>query len=149
MATRREYLIDLDLAKPGRGKFSKDAHEALAKAREAGTVFDDEVETGKVVASASVSDASDHSRPRKGAASPRLDDGRPSVEPGGVRPVSEPQIRRRPVLSLFATDDQGRELEFQTCRKCGYHVSYCGCVSVGLPFGATALLDKSTPLGVD
>lgn len=148
MATRREYLVDLNLAKPGRGKFSKGAHEALAKAREAGTVFDDEAETGKVVASASVSDASDHSRPRKGAAT-RLDDGRPSEEPGGVRVVSPPQIRRRQVYSLFSIDENGLEMEFLTCRKCGYHVSYCGCPEVGMPFGSVALLDKSTPLGVD
>ena len=42
MATRREWLIDQDLAVPGRGKFRKEAHEALDRARLAGIVFDDE-----------------------------------------------------------------------------------------------------------
>jgi CheY-like chemotaxis protein len=42
MATRREWLIGQGLAVPGRGKFRKEAHEALDRARLAGIVFDDE-----------------------------------------------------------------------------------------------------------
>jgi hypothetical protein len=42
MATRREWLIGQGLAVPGRGKFSKKAHEALDRARLDGVVFDDE-----------------------------------------------------------------------------------------------------------
>jgi len=42
LQTRREYLIGLGLAKPGRGKFSKAANEALAKARAEGIVFSDD-----------------------------------------------------------------------------------------------------------
>jgi hypothetical protein len=39
--TAREFLVGQGLAKPGRGKFSNVAKEALAKAIEAGTEFSD------------------------------------------------------------------------------------------------------------
>jgi len=41
MVTAREYLVDLGLAKPGRGKFSKVAHQALEKALADGKKFSD------------------------------------------------------------------------------------------------------------
>lgn len=40
MATEREYLITLNLAKPGRGRYSKEASDALKKAKSEGMVFD-------------------------------------------------------------------------------------------------------------
>lgn len=39
--TEREYLVSLGLAKPGRGRFSGAAKEALAKAKEEGKTFTD------------------------------------------------------------------------------------------------------------
>lgn len=39
MQTRREYLVGLGLAKPGRGKFSTKGKEAIAKAEAEGMVF--------------------------------------------------------------------------------------------------------------
>lgn len=39
LQTRRDYLVDLGLAKPGRGKFSNDAKAALAKADAQGYEF--------------------------------------------------------------------------------------------------------------
>ena len=41
MQTKREYLVGLGLAKPGRGKFSNAAKEALAKAEAEGVKFSD------------------------------------------------------------------------------------------------------------
>lgn len=41
--TPREYLVERGLAKPGKGKFSKEAHEALAKAKAEGIVFDEPI----------------------------------------------------------------------------------------------------------
>ena len=41
MATAREWLVSQGLAKPGRGKFSKAAHQALAKALGEGIKFSD------------------------------------------------------------------------------------------------------------
>ncbi|XAO35385.1 Lsr2-like DNA bridging protein [Streptomyces phage Francob] len=38
--TEREYLISLKLAKPGRGRYSREAREALGKAKADGMVFD-------------------------------------------------------------------------------------------------------------
>lgn len=40
MATEREYLISLNLAKAGRGRYSKDASKALEEAKKGGMVFD-------------------------------------------------------------------------------------------------------------
>jgi len=42
MTTRRDYLVTLGLAKPGRGKFSRDALAALDDARAKGTKFSDD-----------------------------------------------------------------------------------------------------------
>lgn len=39
MMTRKEYAISLGLAKPGRGRMSKEAHEAIQKAIADGMVF--------------------------------------------------------------------------------------------------------------
>ena len=41
MVTKREWLVQKGLAKPGRGKFSKAAHDALAQAVKDGVVFDE------------------------------------------------------------------------------------------------------------
>lgn len=40
MATEREYLVTLGLAKEGRGRFSAEAKDALAKAKKGGMSFD-------------------------------------------------------------------------------------------------------------
>lgn len=39
--TKREYAISKGLAQPGRGRLSRDAHDAIAKAEAEGMVFDD------------------------------------------------------------------------------------------------------------
>lgn len=43
MQTKREWLVSQGLAKPGRGKFSNAAKEALAKAEASGVKFSDVV----------------------------------------------------------------------------------------------------------
>lgn len=43
MVSKREWLVSQGLAKAGRGKFSKDAHEALDKAIKDGMEFDEPV----------------------------------------------------------------------------------------------------------
>lgn len=45
MATKREWLVSQGLAKPGRGRFSKAAVDALAAAEASGTVFDEPTTT--------------------------------------------------------------------------------------------------------
>ena len=42
MPTKRDWLVERGLAKPGRGKFSNAAKEALVKAKAEGVVFDDD-----------------------------------------------------------------------------------------------------------
>ena len=49
MQTRRDYLVGLGLAKPGRGKFSNDAKQALVKARAEGVKFSDDDAPAKPV----------------------------------------------------------------------------------------------------
>ena len=46
MQTRREYLVGLGLAKPGRGRLSLAGKEALAKAKAEGMRFSDDETTG-------------------------------------------------------------------------------------------------------
>lgn len=132
MGTQREYLIDLNLAKPGRGRFSREAREALAKAVADGVTFDDTKVKVETVAS---SDASDH---RQGP--------EPSRAPVPARP---PQIRIRDIRSMFCEDEDGHEIEFSLCRRCSYHVSFCKCASIGMPSIGVRLLDKTTLLGVN
>lgn len=136
--TQREYLISLGLAKPTRGKFSREGHAALATAREAGQVFDDDHKVAPVKrepAAASV----DRSR---------MEDGRPTTEPGGVYPPTPPQLRVRLISAMWCEDDRGLQMQFMTCRKCAYHVSFCTCANVGMPYGAVRLLDRTDPLVV-
>lgn len=47
MSTRRDYLISLGLAKPGRGKFSNEAKAALEKAIAGGMTFSDDAPAPK------------------------------------------------------------------------------------------------------
>lgn len=48
MQTRRDWLVEKGLAKPGRGKFSTLAKQALVEARLLGIAFSDEVVTETV-----------------------------------------------------------------------------------------------------
>ena len=134
--TKREYLISLGLAKDTRGKFSSEGHAALATAREGGMVFDDDIKASPVK--------------REPAAAPvdrsRLEDGRPSTEPGGTYTPDPPQLRVRLIGAMWCEDANGLQMQFMTCRKCSFHVSFCKCPSVGMPFGAVKLLDRTDPL---
>lgn len=47
---KRTYLVNLGLAKPGRGKFSNDAKKALSEAEAKGVVFIDKVAVAKAEA---------------------------------------------------------------------------------------------------
>jgi hypothetical protein len=47
MATKREFLVEKGLAKPGRGRFSREAKDALAQAEKDGVVFDDPTPVSK------------------------------------------------------------------------------------------------------
>lgn len=51
MGTKREYAISLGLAVPGRGRLSREAHAAIAKAESNGMTFDDAKPTVKVTTS--------------------------------------------------------------------------------------------------
>jgi hypothetical protein len=119
MATKREYLAGLNppLAKLGRGKFSKEAHEALAAAEAAGVTFDEpsyKIAKVKEVAT-------------EGAEAP-------SQLPRPVRAVERayqisPQKRVRQVKCMYGEDSSGHVIGFALCQRCTYHVSLCSCKS--------------------
>lgn len=134
--TKREYLISLGLAKPTRGKFSSAGLDALAKAREQGMTFTDD-DKAPVTHRESKAVSVDRSR---------MEDGRPTTEPGGNWTPQPPQLRIRDIAELFYEDDRGITRQFMTCRKCAYNVAYCACKTVGLPTGAVRLLDTRQPM---
>jgi hypothetical protein len=119
MATQREYLAGLNppLAKLGRGKFSKEAHAALAEAIANGVTFDEpayKIAKVKEVAT-------------EGAEAP-------SQLPRPVRAVERayqisPQKRVRQVKCMYGEDSSGHVVGFALCQRCTYHVSLCSCKS--------------------
>lgn len=155
MATQREYLVGLGLAKPGRGKFSKEAHAALAEAVANGVTFDEPAYKApkvKEVATEGADAPSQPSRPISESAKIRewatsngvkvgnrgripsdvinafKQDDASSIAPA-AKPVYkiEPQVRVRQVKCMYGEDDAGRVVGFGMCQRCTYHVSFCKC----------------------
>lgn len=156
-ASEREYLISLDppLAKPGRGRFSQEAKDALVAARKSGITFgtpEADVKGQHVPLVGST----DENRSARGA----------SINPASVRswakesgydlakrgripsyiidaylsnPVPEEptdkwladppkkQVRVRQVRSMYGLTVEGYRVGFSTCRRCLAHISMCAC----------------------
>lgn len=173
MPTKREYLAGLNppLAKPGRGRFSKEAVEALATAEAAGVVFDEPVKPVKEVATEG-DEPSQPSKPtsetaevRAWAASNGIKVGERGRIPEAVtkayaagnpslatpsKPVAykvTPQVRVRQVKCMYGEDPQGRVIGFGMCQRCTYHVSLCACKSGPKPPSMVVkVLDRTDPL---
>ena len=114
--TKREYLVSLGLAKPGRGRMSREAHAALAKAEAEGMTFDDP--------------------------SPVI---KPKVNtPKASKPVSAPKPSAPPSAGIIGEvirfhdlddkftgeDSKGKKHTVnarQVCRKSGYSITSCPC----------------------
>lgn len=120
----REYCIGLGLAKPGRGKLSKDAHAAIKKAIANGQTFDDYNE--KVVRNVNV-DSSDN------IAVNRTDSTVSNKENYQAGTTTERiAIESRQVThdysTIYGIDIRGRSpivIAFQYCSKCAVQVKYC------------------------
>jgi hypothetical protein len=105
MPTRREYLAGLNppLAIPGaRGRLSRAAHAALAKARESGMTFSDESAAG----------------PSGPAVSP--------VAPIEYKPFP-PQPVLRDIRNVSGYTPEGALVRSDICFKCSRHVKRCAC----------------------
>ena len=108
--TKREYLVDKGLAKPGRGRFSREALAALAQAEAEGVTFTE-------------------GAPKPVKAEVEAGEESPAPLP---RPVLAPQKRMRKEKVAWATitlESSGRSLPVQLgyCGKCNSRVVFCTC----------------------
>lgn len=87
MQSAREYLVSINLAKPGRGKFSNAAKQALQDAIDNGMEFSDWNKHGRVIAPISEGTA---------------------IEKRAAAPAAKPQIDRTPRKALR----QEKQIEF-------------------------------------
>lgn len=153
MATKREYLVGKGLAKPGRGRFSKEANDALAAAEAAGVVFDEPVKPVKEVAtegdkpSQPSKPASESTKIREWASRNGITVGErgrlpqnvvtafnadnPALAKGETVKVYkvEPQKRVRQVGGYMGLDAEGHRIGWSICTRCKYHVNLCACKS--------------------
>jgi hypothetical protein len=171
MATKREFLVEKGLAKPGRGKFSAVAHAALAEAEANGVVFDEPVKPVKEVAtegdkpSQPSKPTSETAEVRAWAASNGIKVGERGRIPEAVikafragdasaaKPKSaptyavSPQVRVRQVKCMYGQDSSGRVIGFGICRRCAFHVSLCKCSTGPVPPSMVVkVLDRTDPL---
>lgn len=169
MATKREYLVEKGLAKPGRGKFSTVAHEALAEAVANGVVFDEPVKPVKEVAtegdkpSQPSKPTSETAEVRAWAASNGIKVGERGRIPEAVTKAFHagdasamkpkptytiaPQTRVRQVKCMYGTDAAGHTIGYALCRRCTYHVSLCKCAAGPQPPSMVVkVLDRTDPL---
>lgn len=170
MATKREYLIGKGLAKPGRGRFSKEANEALAAAVAAGVVFDEPVKASKEVAAEGDDTPSQHPKPASESATIRAWAAENGIEVGQrgripadvvsafnsndpttlAKPqttyVVQPQVRVRQLKAMYGEDEQGHVIGFAICRRCTYHINFCTCRSGPKPPSMVVkVLDRTDP----
>ena len=154
MATKREYLIGLGLAKPGRGRFSKEANDALVAAAAAGVTFDEPVKVpaakavtteGADAPSQSPRPTSESSEVRAWAAQNGVKVGERGRVPanvmaafrnGDAKAVASgpakvysvaPQVRTRQVKTFYGATAEGATVGWSMCRRCAQHVSWCKC----------------------
>jgi len=130
MVTMRDYLVGLNLAKPGRGKFSAAAHEALAKARAEGMIFDEPVKPVKVdkpkTVSTDVAVEDVKTVPTQTVALKNVE--RPAARNFGGMMVEAPP--RYMHSDYIATDTDGSKIKKtfrDICCGCQYSIRWCRC----------------------
>jgi hypothetical protein len=111
MTTKREYAISLGLAQAGRGRMSKEANEAIAKAELDGMVFDTPVVVPPRVNTKVVTDW--HPTPREPRVAREIPEG-PSKAFTGKFEVQIPGGKRK-------------ALNERTACTCGASLVYCHC----------------------
>lgn len=126
MATKREFLVTLGLAKEGRGKFSAAAHAALAKAESEGVVFDEPVKPEPKPKAARVTVVPAKVSLTKPATETVKADSTVTADPLPVGP--RPTVR--PEKTLYAVSPVGTShvrIGYDICFSCSYSVQTCTC----------------------
>jgi hypothetical protein len=118
--TKREYLISLGLAKPGRGRFSREGNAAIAKAESEGIKFDDPDPKNATPHEAVVS-VVDTPKPIKA------------------------WTVARDYNVMRGTTDEGWVIEWGMCDRCARSIMYCPCSNgPSWPPGVTGLVEHGT-----
>lgn len=130
MTTRREYAISLGLASPGRGRMSREANAAIAKAEAEGTVFDvPRLPTSEERKSArhAVKERAEEARKviRETSPVPKPTSRPKLVEEMPVRP-SKPFTGK---FEVQIPDGKRKTLSDRTACTCGASLSYCHCAT--------------------
>jgi hypothetical protein len=176
MATKRDYLISLGLAKPGRGRFSKEATAALEAALASGVTFDEPVVAPakeKAVTTEGADAPSQSPRPISEATAIRewatkngisvgvrgriAADIIKAYQTGNVTSVKSesprvfakptPQVRVRQEKTRYGLTTEGYTVGWSQCRKCAQHISFCRCGSgPKAPDMIVKSLDRVDPL---
>lgn len=118
---RREYAITLGLAKPGRGKLSREAHAAINKAIAEGKVFSDAAGSATNTV-ANVRPVASDSGSGESACQPAPPVGKVVAQPIPDLPVTHQQS------TVWGIDDNGRSalvIAFDSCAACGRAIKYC------------------------
>ncbi len=116
MQSRKEYAVSLGLAKPGRGRLSKEAWAAIHKAEQDGVQFSDK--------SAPVVSQPVNVVPKMST--------KPTVK---VRDIGK---------QLIGYTREGWTVGFTNCRRCHQHANYCECRAGILAPSIVVTLDRDT-----
>jgi hypothetical protein len=132
MVTQREYLVGKGLAKPGRGRFSREAKAALAAAVAEGMIF-----TDTQTAPAPNIDQEPVEAPKP------KDTGVPLFRVGGS------DYKLRNVRALTGLTEDGVTIAFDSCSRCLGHLTLCSCKKPKAPYGVVQIIDLPdwTPVG--
>lgn len=125
---KRDYLVSKGLAKPGRGRLSREAHIEIERAIADGMVFDD-VE-----------------KPKKPAKIEAVSEDPPVVTESNrpIPTVVTPRVRDIGERDLIGYTKEGWRVSFITCRRCGLHANFCSCHDGLLPPSIVETLDERT-----
>lgn len=128
MPTKRDYLVSKGLAKPSRGRFSREAVAELERARQSGMVFDDDE--------------------AKGAGSDEEPASLPETPYVPTRIPDKPILRNIKMVTGYTVE--GHLVEQGQCVRCSEHVARCSCSGGIHPSRIIARWsDESAPYGID
>jgi len=123
----REYCVSLGLAKPGKGKLSKEAHAAIQIAIKEGHVFED-YKDGRVVKNGNGSNRSNNTNRSSRVVSRVGDDSTDRLDNGEVQEIkSNPITHDYSVIYGIEVMRLGRPvvIAYEYCSKCLLQVKYC------------------------
>ena len=113
----RNYLIQEGLAKPGRGKFSNAAKEALEAALSDGVIFEDYPATPK---------------PQGSEKRTQRRSGKPKPKPHATMDVADPVYSVSAKFYAWVNGKKKKVNFKEVCSHSGVSLSYCTCVLSGL-----------------